>query len=324
MNIKVKLIMSYLLVTLFIVVLSVTFISSNKRVTGFINNEMMDMLSAREIANAVNNEFKNIVISLKSARASKDTKEIADFKKENAESFAKIEKALNRKPDDPVMKKFMQISANMKSKSDKFLETKAEYIKDYNAMMLLFDDMDSLFRKQKGYIFVTRMNLEKFGNRYKNTIAFIERMMEDPLEIKVYISEIVNAKDEVDAEDGVFTLVHYAEILTAKANTLLNGGEYKGNYVVRLKDEEHRKRIEMLLEVTASMIEESDNLQTIRLKTISLEKDLEIQIAELETIVDSTAKELKILTKTAKTQMDDGSTGTHKLKNAFTCCSIFW
>lgn len=71
MSIKVKLITSYLLVTVFIILLSVTFIASNKKATGFINNVMLDMLADREIANTVNNEFKNIVINLKAQEQAK-------------------------------------------------------------------------------------------------------------------------------------------------------------------------------------------------------------------------------------------------------------
>jgi len=166
--------------------------------------------------------------------------------------------------------------------------------------------MDSLFRKQKGYIFVSKMTLEKFGKRYRNTLNFLEKMMEDPLEIKVYISEIVNAKDAVDAEDGVFTLVNYAEVLTEKAKTLLAGGKYKNDNLVKMNNEQVRERLNSLLEVTAQMIAESDNLQTIRLKTIELEDSLEQQIGELEKEVASTEKELITLTKTAKANMDKG------------------
>jgi len=298
--------MSYLLVTIFIIVLSATFISSNKKVTSFVNNEMLDMLGDREIANAVNSEFKNIVISLKSARASVDTKEISKFKAETDTSFANITKALNRKPDNAELKKFATISSQLKTKSDTFLETKSQYIATHDKMMLLFDDMDSLFRKQKGYIFVSKLALEKFGDRFKNTLAYLEKMMEDPLEIKVYISEIVGAKDAIDAEDGVFTLVNYAEALSEKTTVLLNGGKYKNDYVVKLSDQAVRDKMSSLLEVTAQMIESSGALQDIRLKTIEQEDMLTKQIKDLESQVDSTEKELKTLTLTAKENMDAG------------------
>jgi len=306
MSIKIKLITSYLLVTVFIILLSATFIVSNKKVTGFINNVMLDMLADREIANSVNNEFKNIVINLKSARSSKSVQEIKTFKKQTEESFANIYKSLERKPDKEEFQTFSTRTKHFKDETDVFLATKQDYIETYNEMLILFDDMDSLFRKQKGLIFVSKLALEKFGDRYKNTLNFLEKMMEDPLEIKIYISEIVNARDAIDAEDGVFTLVNYAEALTEKTKTLLEGGQYKKDFVVKLNNEEVIKRLNSLLEVNAQMVDESANLQTIRLKTLELEQKMAKQINELEKDVIDTEKELKVLTQNAKENMSQG------------------
>jgi methyl-accepting chemotaxis protein len=306
MNIKVKLIFSYLLVTSFIVILSVTFMVSNKRVTGYVNVVMNDMLADREVANAVNGQFKNIVIALKSAQVTNSSDEIAQYRKDIDASFGVINKALSRKKGDPTFDKITGESEHLRRLSDNFLQKKQEFVKTHDEMLLLFDDMDSLFRKQKGYIFVSIMTLEKFGTRYKNTLNFLHKMMEDPLEIKVYISEIVNAKDAIDAEDGVFTLVNYAEILTEKTNTLLEGGTYKGDTLVQLNNEEVRERMTMLLDVTKQMIDSSDKLQEIRLLTIEQEQDLAKQIVELETDVAETEGLLKSLTKAAKAKMDEG------------------
>jgi len=306
MNIKVKLILSYLLVTSFIVILSITFIVSNKKVTGYVNVVMNDMLADREVANAVNNQFKNIVISLKSARGSNDSKEIASYKSDIEKSFAAIHKALSRKADDPKFKTIASESKSFKGLTDSFLDKKSEFIATNEEMAILFDDMDSLFRKQKGYLYVSILALEKFGNRYKNTLNFLHKMMEAPLEIKVYISEIVNAKDAIDAEDGVFTLVNYAEILNEKATTLLNGGTYKNDTVVKLNNAEVRERLTMLIDVTHQMIDSSDKLQEIRLKTISQEENLAKQIVVLENDVAKTEALLKTFTKAAKTNMDAG------------------
>ncbi|PLX70062.1 MAG: hypothetical protein C0603_03745 [Denitrovibrio sp.] len=306
MSIKFKLIMSYLMVTVFIIVLSVAFISSSKKVTSFINHEMIDMLTDREIANAVNNQFKNIVISLKSARSSNDTDEIAKFKSETLNSFSLINKALARKANDPKLKEVALESDNLKVKAEEFLQTKSDYVATSKEMAILFDDMDSLFRKQKGYLFVSKMNLEKFGKKYKNTLAFLDQMLEAPLEIKVYISEIANAKDAIDAEDGVFTLVNYAEALTEMTNVLLKGGEYKHNTIIRMSIPKIRERMEMLLTVTEEMIDSSDTLQATRLKVLDQQAQLATEILELETIVERTEKNLKALTKTAKTNMDAG------------------
>lgn len=313
MNIKVKLIASYLLVTLFIVILSATFIISNKRVTGNVNVVMNEMLPDREIANAVNGQFKNVVIALKSARASNDKAEIANYKQAIGKSFTMIEKALNRKPSDPKFADIKKISTKLQQHSNDFLNKKTDYIKTNEEMLILFDDMDSLFRKQKGYIFVSIMALEKFGNRYKNTLNFLHRMMEDPLEIKVYISEIVGAQDAIDAEDGVYTLVNYAKHLSNKANTLLNGGQYKGLTVVRLKNEKLRERMRKLLVVTDEMIASSDRLQNIRLQTLEMELNLAKQIADLEKEVSVTEQELKKLTKAAKANMEAGVANIHSI-----------
>ncbi|MGD9809418.1 MAG: HAMP domain-containing protein [Deferribacterales bacterium] len=279
---------------------------SNKRVTGYVNVVMNDMLADREVANAVNGQFKNIVIALKSARVTNSSDEIAQYRKDIDASFGVINKALSRKKGDPTFDKITGESEHLRRLSDNFLQKKQEFVKTNDEMLLLFDDMDSLFRKQKGYIFVSIMTLEKFGTRYKNTLNFLHKMMEDPLEIKVYISEIVNAKDAIDAEDGVFTLVNYAEILTEKTNTLLEGGTYKGDTLVQLNNEEVRERMTMLLDVTKQMIDASDKLQEIRLLTIEQEQDLAKQIIELETDVAETEGLLKNLTKTAKAKMDEG------------------
>lgn len=306
MSIKIKLIMSYILVTLFIIVLSVTFISSSKKVSNFVNKSMMSLLTDKEIANTIDSEFKNVVISLKSARASSDAKEIQKFASETNTSFAKISDALNRAPDNKDFKQFAEISKNLKDKTDTFLKTKAEYITVTDKMMLLFDDMDSMFRKQKGYIFVSQTNLAKFGTRFKNTLNFLDRMMEDPLEIKVYISELVNAKDEIDAEDAVYSITNFAQTLDDKAKVLLNGGDYKGEALVRMNIDEVRQKLNLLVEVTEQMISSSDELRTIRLKNIELEHSLTTQIDDLEKTVGTTAQELDVLNSTAQTNMDKG------------------
>jgi len=267
---------------------------------------MMDMLADREIANAVNSEFKNIVIALKSAVVSTSTKQIDNFKSENSESFEKISKALSRKPDDQELQKIAGFANELKTKSAEFLETKTKYIKSYDEMMILFDDMDSLFRKQKGYLFVSMMALEKFGSRFKNTLNYMHKMMEDPLEIKIYIAEIVNAKDEIDVEDGVYTLNNYAEKLIEKTETLLNGGEYKGDYIVKMSDNGVRERMQMMIDVTNEMINSSDRLEKIRNNTLNLEIELKNDIKALEALVETTEKELKALTKTAKENMGAG------------------
>lgn len=322
MSIKVKLITSYLLVTVFIILLSVTFIASNKKATGFINNVMLDMLADREIANTVNNEFKNIVINLKSARASQSVKELKTFQSETDKSFENIHKALARKPDKEELKQFSVRTEHFKEEADKFLSTKEEYVKTYDEMLILFDDMDSLFRKQKGFIFVSILTLEKFGNRYKNTINFLEKMMEDPLEIKIYISEIANAKDSIDAEDGVFTLVNYAEKLTEKAQTLLDGGQYKKDFLVSMSNDEVRERLESLIEVTSQMINESENLQAIRLKVLDLESSLARQIAELERDMAETEKDLKAITLHAKENMSTGIASINDLSKKATATTL--
>lgn len=306
MSIKYKLIMSYLLVTLFIIILSATFIISSNKINYFITHDMMDKLADREIANSVNSEFKNIVILLKSAMGSNDRSQIKGFEEETNQSLDIIFKSLERKPDDPELKKIASISQVLHEKSDKFFDSRAEYITTHNEMALLFDDMDSLFRKQKGLIFVSKNTLEKFGSRYQNTMNYIDRMMEDPLEIKVYIAETVNAQDEIDVEDGIFTLVNYANKLLEKTHTLLDGGDYKGENIYRMNNEQVRERLTTLLEVTEEMIASSGKLQEVRLKTLEMEIDLSSQISELETMVQETGAELKKLTKTAKANMDSG------------------
>jgi len=315
MSIKVKLILSYLLVSLFIVILSVTFIASNSKVKNFITNNMRSMLTDREISNAVNSEFKNIVISLKSSINSTSVNEVEKFKAEAEKSFVNINKALNRKKGDQELEKIRTMSDGLRRQSEDFLKTKEALITSRDKMMLLFDDMDSLFRKQKGYIFVSKNTLEKSSKDYSQELNFLDRMMEAPLEIKVYISEIVNAIDDIDVEDGVFTLLTYAEILDKKAKVLLKGGVYERERLPRMTNKLVRERLASLITVTEKMIESADILQRTRNENILIEKDLFAKIEGLEQTVATTEIELKKLRKSAKKNMEIGIKDITNLSN---------
>jgi methyl-accepting chemotaxis protein len=280
------------------------------------------MLTDREISNAVNSEFKNIVISLKSAISANSIDEVEKFKSETETSFKNINKALDRKKNDKELEKIRSMSTGLKDEAIDFLNTKETLIESHDKMMILFDDMDSLFRKQKGYIFVSKNTLEKSGKDYSRELNFLDRMMEDPLEIKVYISEIVNAIDDIDVEDGVFTLLNYAEILDEKAKVLLDGGSYKGERFGKMDNSQVRERLASLIDVTKTMIGSADELQRIRNENILIEHSVFDKIKALENTVETTEKELKILRKTAKTNMEIGIKDIISLSNKVTTTTM--
>jgi len=289
MSIKVKLILSYLLVSAFIVVLSLSFISSSSKVNGFISTNLSTILADKEASGVINNEFKNVVIALKSAINTTDAKEIDKFEQQNTASFEKIDKAVGLVKDS---KELDSMSHALKAQSDEFLRTKKEYIRVHDEMMLLFDDMDSVFRKQKGLITVSINELKKSGG---NT-AYLERMMEEPLEIKVYISELMTSGDDVDVEEGIYSLRGFNKTLAAKTNTMAAS---TSNAFVK-------DRMRLLLGATQEMDKAALDMQKIRINALHLEKSLFTQIDGLEKTVAQTETTLSHMESSAQTQMDSG------------------
>ncbi|WP_303852288.1 methyl-accepting chemotaxis protein [Seleniivibrio woodruffii] len=289
MRIKVKLILSYLLVSAFIVVLSLSFISSSSKVNGFISTNLNTILADKEASGVINNEFKNVVISLKSAINTTDAKEIDKFEQQTTASFEKIDKAVGLVKDSEELEK---MSHDLRAKSDEFLRTKKEYIRVHDEMMLLFDDMDSIFRKQKGLITVSMNELKKSGG---NT-AYLERMMEEPLEIKVYISELMTSGDDVDVEEGIYSLRGFNKTLAAKTSTMAASSS---NAFVK-------DRMKLLLGATQEMDKAALDMQKIRVNALHLEKSLFSQIDGLEKTVAGTESTLNAMESSARNQMDSG------------------
>lgn len=289
MSIKVKLILSYLLVSAFIVILSLSFISSSSKVNGFISSNLNTILADKEASGTINNEFKNVVIALKSAINTTDIKEIERYEQQNTKSFENIDKAVDLVKDSEGLDR---MGHEFKAKSDEFLKTKKEYIKVHDEMMLLFDDMDSIFRKQKGLITVSMNELKKSGG---NT-AYLERMMEEPLEIKVYISELMTSKDDVDVEEGIYSLRGFNNNLVKRTNTM---SASTGNAFVK-------DRMKLLIGATKEMDEAAGRMQEIRIKALHLEQSLFSQITELEKTVSATETMLNTVESAAKNQMDSG------------------
>lgn len=289
MRIKVKLILSYLLVSAFIVVLSLSFISSSSKVNGFISTNLNTILADKEASGVINNEFKNVVISLKSAINTTEAKEIDKFEQQTTASFEKIDKAVGLVKDSEELEK---MSHDLRAKSDEFLRTKKEYIRVHDEMMLLFDDMDSIFRKQKGLITVSMNELKKSGG---NT-AYLERMMEEPLEIKVYISELMTSGDDVDVEEGIYSLRGFNKTLAAKTSTMAASSS---NAFVK-------DRMKLLLGATQEMDKAALDMQKIRVNALHLEKSLFSQIDGLEKTVAGTESTLNAMESSARNQMDSG------------------
>ncbi len=315
MSIKFKLILSYLLVSAFIVVLSMSFLFSSSKVNGFINTNLNVILTDKEASGTINNEFKNVVIHLKSAISASTTKEIDSLEQLNNESFSKIDEALdNIKSADDIR----NMSDDMKSKADTFLKTKKEYIKVHDDLMLQYDDLDSMFRKQKGYIFVSQNTLNKQAGRYAQELNYLDRLMELPLEIKVYLSEVIGAKEEIDTEEGVYSILSFTKILKDKTNVFLTGGNYKGENVRRIDNEEVRSRMQLLLKTTNDMEAAAKQFQETQIKVINLENSLFVQIADLEKHVNSTEQILNNMESTAKTQMDSGITEVRNISSRVT------
>ncbi|MGE4318193.1 MAG: methyl-accepting chemotaxis protein [Deferribacterales bacterium] len=315
MSIKFKLILSYLLVSAFIVVLSMSFLFSSSKVNGFINTNLNVILTDKEASGTINNEFKNVVIHLKSAISASTTKEIDSLEQLNSESFSKIDEALdNIKNADDIH----SMSDDMKAKADTFLKTKKEYIKVHDDLMIQYDDLDSMFRKQKGYIFVSQNTLNKQAGRYAQELNYLDRLMELPLEIKVYLSEVIGAKEEIDTEEGVYSILSFTKVLKDKTGVFLSGGNYKGENVRRIDNEEVRSKMQLLLKTTTEMEAAAKQFQETQIKVINLENSLFVQIADLEKHVKSTEEILNNMESTAKTQMDSGITEVRNISSRVT------
>ncbi|TCK60513.1 methyl-accepting chemotaxis protein [Seleniivibrio woodruffii] len=290
MGIKIKLIMSYLLVSAFIVVLSLSFIFSSSKVNGFINTNLSSILTDKEASGIINNEFKNVVIALKSAVNSNSIKEIEQYERQTAESFEKINTAVDKVEDS---RDISNMSRDLKSKTEKFLKTKKEYIKVHEEMMILFDDMDSFFRRQKGFITVSQAELKKSGG---SGLPYLERMMEEPLGIKIYISELMYSEDDVAVEEGIYSLMNYNKALVQKTNTMMS---LTNNAFVK-------ERMQLLLKACKELDEAALQMKEIRVNALNLEGSLFTQIKDMEKTVAETEALLTKLEASASKQMDTG------------------
>lgn len=292
MSIKVKLILSYLLVSAFIVVLSMSFISSSSKVNGFINTNLSSILSDKEASGVINNEFKNVVITLKNAIDATTTDEIQTLEQRTAVSFGKIDEALDNISDEDGIK---ALSDDLKAKSEKLLQTKKEYIKAYDEMMLMFDDMDSLFRRMKGYLFVSQNAIKTKGGSAAE-LSYLDILMEGPLEIKVYLSELSYAHDDVDVEEGINSIKSYNRVLREKTAAFHN----------RVGNAEVKEKMKLMLKTTDTMDASADDFKVIKIKVIGIENDMSKQIKDLESLVSTTEATLAEMESKTTNQMDSG------------------
>lgn len=304
MSIKVKLILSYLLVSAFIVVLSMSFISSSSKVNGFINTNLSSILADKAASGVINNEFKNVVIILKNAIDATTTDEIKALDGKTGVSFEKIDEAIDNIDDEDGIK---SLSDDLRTKSAKLLKTKEEYIKAHDDMMLLFDDMDSLFRKMKGYIFVSQNSIKTKGGSGSD-LSYLDLLMEGPLEIKVYLSELSYAQDDVDVEEGIHSIKSFNKVLRDKTAAFQN----------RVGNPEVKEKMKLLLKTTDEMDQAADRFKDIRIKVIGIENDMNTQIKDLESLVVTTEATLNEMESHAQTQMDSGLTEVRNISSRVT------
>jgi methyl-accepting chemotaxis protein len=135
---------------------------------------------------------------------------------------------------------------------------------------------------------------------------FMDKLMEDALEIKIYANQLEGADDLDTIEDSYLSLKSYSNALLAKVQILHNGGEFKGIGYKQVNTKSLSDTMQVLENNTNGLLEITDKLDAAAVKRYDTGQHLSEILAKIEKTLDSTSTTLEGLLTFSSESMETG------------------
>ncbi|WP_022849685.1 methyl-accepting chemotaxis protein [Limisalsivibrio acetivorans] len=309
MSVKLKVTASYLIIALIIVVLAVGFITSSKRIGSFINGNLTYLIENRSAINELNSEFTHIVLLLKNIIHTEELEEAQSMQAEVQKDLNSLDKKVQKQVENDSMcqeiKNVAKLQKSLKSEIDLLFNAKLQAIRTDSRMEELFAELDNLYRQNKGRIIVVKTTL-KNNPELRDEYMFMDLLMEDTLEIKIYANQLVGATDMETIEDSYLSLKSYSNAFEAKAEILTNGGSYKNISYQPLQGKLATSSLKVLRDNNAEIQNIIEELDQAAIQSYETSEKLLVSIEKIENTLTKTTKTFDNLLKLSERNMGEG------------------
>lgn len=292
MKVKVKVIMSYLMIAALIVIMSLGFIFASNKVNDLVNSKFSEILKKKEIVIKLNSEFTKAVITIKSLISAKTQEEVNKLKSDFSSNTSTINSIVNTKMPAYVSKKeiekYNSLAQELESEGNSLISMKVEELDHQSSTETIFEELDLVYRQNKGYITVAKNAMS--DQNYKNEKLFLDHAFEDVLEIKLYTNMVIGSNNEDDIEDSYLSIQSYTNALIAKVNSLIDGKSYHGKELKQVNNSLARKRLIELVKKNEDAAAKVDSIYDHSLKLFQTKQKLIDEIKSVEDTVFRTTE----------------------------------
>lgn len=289
MNIKLKLVLSYLIITLIIVVFGMVTLGYFSKIKNFINKDIT--INNRLLTDISNFDIgflkaTNIVSAiLTESDLEKLDKEFENIKSVN-QNLGKL--VLSIKNTNPKISLRLENELRQLNETiEQMVNSKKEYLtikKEVDGVALKIDD---LYRRIKGYveILLKTMATDKTG-----TLSLLNTIMEDDLQLKVYANYMLTQTDEYEIEDAQLSMNSYSKTMVLKAKSILDGKKYQDITPERLTDVKNRERLENIIKTNEELKPLIDEMYNKYMRLVNLQFSLNDMTMKMEGNIQSLDK----------------------------------
>ncbi|MBZ4644371.1 MAG: hypothetical protein JG767_1980 [Deferribacteraceae bacterium] len=306
MGIKLKMLVSYLLISLIIVIFGIITIGFFSKIKSYINdvtfnNNLLSKISDFDIdflksTNMVsrilaedNIEKLNQELESVSANTDKLTNTTKDIKMLNPKIASNLQNELNEL--DKIIKQMGENKTN-------YLTLKEDVAK-------ISVKIDDLYRRIKGYI---EISLKTIPESNISTLTLFNKMMESNLQFKVYANYMLSQTDEYEIEDSQMSMQSYLKVMSVVAQSILEHKKIQDILPDPVNDPKTRERLQNIIETCNELTPLVDNIYNEYLKAVKLGNNLSSMTVNLEkniTRLDSYIDEqMAMASKNVKNSLD--------------------
>ncbi|KAA0259166.1 HAMP domain-containing protein [Deferribacter autotrophicus] len=292
MSIKLKIVLSYLLISFLFLIAGLIAITSFKKISNQLQKDISGSIKLQTFLKDIQSDFLKLSSTLKDIKAEEDIEQISNSEKQLNNLISKIDKNLkslnvNLKDFSKELQAIKKDYKNFSSLSQKLVSLKIDYLNTSANVMEIFDKIDSLYRQQKGETFIITSNTKN-----NNELMLLSKIMEDILQIKIYSSLLINFTDEFDIEDAKDSMISYSRTMVAIINTFLKGGTYQKIAINQITDKKKIKHFNKLINLNKQIQKEAKNLFNEYMKKIQINTQLINLLKEVNNLNNSLEKKI--------------------------------
>jgi methyl-accepting chemotaxis protein len=307
MGIKLKMLVSYLLISLIIVIFGIITIGFFSKIKSYINKDVtfnnnllskmsdfdIDFLKSTNMVSRIlvedNIEKLNQELESVSANTDKLTNTTKDIKMLNPKIASNLQNELNEL--DKIIKQMGENKTN-------YLTLKEDVAK-------ISVKIDDLYRRIKGYI---EISLKTIPESNISTLTLFNKMMESNLQFKVYANYMLSQTDEYEIEDSQMSMQSYLKVMSVVAQSILEHKKIQDILPDPVNDPKTRERLQNIIETCNELTPLVDNIYNEYLKAVKLGNNLSSMTVNLEkniTRLDSYIDEqMAMASKNVKNSLD--------------------